>query len=211
MTDARSIDATTSPYLAHLPIGVQLPPPTDGIPFWDVCPYDGDVQIKVLQEPELPEPPRWGENSAEDCGCATDPDRNLVWTDGVWKVTHAGEPTAVPAMVLLKPVGHYDLLDLPPDLAAGMGPMIQRVERAIMRLGGVGRVHVNKWGDGGAHLHLWLIGRPAGMVQLRGTCLPLWEDVLPKMPYDLWVSSLTRIGEALASDGGEARLVVTSG
>jgi diadenosine tetraphosphate (Ap4A) HIT family hydrolase len=197
---------TTSPYLSYLPIGERPTVPTDGIPFWDICPYEGDIRIKVLEPPTLPEPPRRGESGADDCVCTRKPDHGLVWTDGVWSLHHTGEPTAVPAMVLLKPVAHHDLRDLPPDLATGMGPMIQRVEKAIMGLGGVGRVHVNKWGDGGAHLHLWLIGRPEGMAQLLGTCLPLWEDVLPKMPHDLWVDSLRRIGEALAADGGEARL-----
>lgn len=195
-----------NPFLDHLPIGVQLPPPTDGIPFWDINPYQGEVGIKVLREPELPEPPRHGEAGAHDCGCTKDPDRNAVWTDGVWRVGHTGEPTAVPVMVLLMPVEHFDLFDLPAELAAGLGPMLQRVEKAIMDVGGIGRVHVNKWGDGGAHLHIWLIGRPAGMTQLLGTCLPLWDDVLPKMPRELWVETLNKIGNALAVAGGTARL-----
>ena len=193
-------------FIAHLPIGEQLPAPTDGIPYWDICPYDGDVQIKVLRAPELPEEPRWGEAGAETCGCTTNPDRNLLWTDGRWSVRHSGEPTAIP-MVTFGPVDHYDLIDLPGDLSAELGPMIQRVEKAIAGLGGIGRVHVNKWGDGGAHLHIWMIGRPAGMTQLKGTCLPLWDDVLPPMPADVWRSAMTGIAESLAAGGGSARAI----
>jgi hypothetical protein len=40
--------------------------------------------------------------------------------------------------------GHHDLIDLPPDLSAELGPMLQRVERAILDLGGIARVHVNR-------------------------------------------------------------------
>jgi hypothetical protein len=43
-------------------------------------------------------------------------------------------------------------------------------------------VHVNRWGDGGAHLHVWFFARPEGLLQLRGSCLPDWLDVLPPLP-----------------------------
>lgn len=36
--------------------------------------------------------------------------------------------------------------------------------------------------DGGAHLHVWLLARPAGLLQPRGSCLPDWLDVLPPLP-----------------------------
>lgn len=71
-----------------------------------------------------------------------------------------GGPTAVPAQVWIGPVAHHDLDDLPVELSAELGPFIQRVSRAIGALPGVGRVHVNWWGDGAAHLHLLLIARP---------------------------------------------------
>src|SRR5215207_5695808 len=89
-------------------------------------------------------------------------------------------------------MGHYDLQDLPPARSAEVGPMLQRVERALMGLGGIARVHVDKWGDGGAHLHLWLIARPAGMMQLRGTCLPIWDDLLPPQAEEQWRASWPR-------------------
>ena len=54
-----------------------------------------------------------------------------------------------------------------------------------MSLGGIGRVHVNKWGDGGAHLHLFFLARPAGFLQLRGSNLPEWEEMLPRYPQDV--------------------------
>ena len=82
--------------------------------------------------------------------------------------------------------------------------MLQRVERAVMSLEGIARVHVNRWGDGGAHLHMFLIARPGGMMQLRGTCLPLWDDVLPRVPDEVWAETSHRIAQAMATDGGVA-------
>ncbi|GAA3345273.1 hypothetical protein GCM10020358_51730 [Amorphoplanes nipponensis] len=82
--------------------------------------------------------------------------------------------------------------------------MLQRVERAVMALGGIAPVHVDKWGDGGAHLHLWLIARQAGMMQLRGTCLPVWDDVLPPQDERQWRGVMAEIAAGLAADGGTA-------
>ncbi|WP_354644440.1 HIT family protein [Kitasatospora camelliae] len=199
-------NGTTSPYVARLPIGERIPLPEDGIPFWEVFPYEGDLRIKVLERPELPEPPRDGEDGPETCKECAREDADFLWTDDRWRLAGLGGPTALPTMLLLEPRAHHDLTDLPADLAAELGPMLQRVERAVLSLGGVGRVHVNRWGDGSAHLHLWLIARPEGMMQLRGTCLPLWDDVLPKAPVEEWRETNRRIAAAMAADGGTAHL-----
>ncbi|MFC7484938.1 hypothetical protein ACFQX7_39665 [Luedemannella flava] len=132
----------------------------------------------MLDEPVLPEPPRHGEAGADDCNCTKSPDERVIWTDGQWVVRHMGEPGTVPT-VMLSSVGHFDLSDMPAEVAATMGTMIQRLERAVLSLGGLGRVHINRWGDGGAHFHMWFFGRPIGMMQLRGTCLPLWRTCCP--------------------------------
>jgi hypothetical protein len=63
---------------------------------------------------------------------------------------------------------------------------------------------VSKWGDGGAHLHVWFMSRPAGFGQLRGGCLPLWKDILPPTPEDVWAANLRTVATALAAaHGGE--------
>lgn len=189
-----------SQYVRALPIGERIPFPADGIPFWEIFPYEGDLQVKVLDAPVLPEPPRSGESGPEECSaCGNGPEGpEVLWSDENWKLVGLAEPAALPAMVLLLPRGHYDLVDLPEERAAELGVMIQRVERAILSLGGIARVHVNKWGDGGAHLHVWLIARPEGMLQMRGTCLPLWDDLLPKVPEDVWAETNRRIAAALS-------------
>ncbi|MFE9428124.1 HIT family protein [Kitasatospora sp. NPDC006697] len=188
-------------FVRSLPIGERIPLPADGIPFWDVFPYEGDIQIKVLEPPVLPEPPRNGEHGPEGCfACergAEDP--AVIWANENWMVRTMQEPAALPVMVSLLPRGHYDLTDLPAELVAEMGVLLQRVERAILSLGGIARVHVNRWGDGGAHLHWWLIARPEGMLQMRGTCLPLWDDLLPKQSAEAWAETSRRLAQALAT------------
>lgn len=206
MSDDRraTAEATPSPYVARLPIGERMVLPKDSIPNWDIFPFEGDIQVKILDRPELPEPPRHGEDGPEGCDQCGRADDTFLWTDEHWRLAGMREPSGLPALVLLQPRGHYDLVDLPPERAAELGPMLQRVERAVMSLGGIARVHVNKWGDGAAHLHVWLVARPEGMMQLRGTCLPLWDDVLPRLPEEEWREAGRRIAEAMAADGGTA-------
>jgi hypothetical protein len=97
-----------------------------------------------------------------------------------------------------------DLGDLPNLLAAELGVMTVRIERAVRSLEGVGRVQVNRWGDGSAHLHLWFLARPFGQLQLRGTFLSLWDDILPAVPEARWRENLALIGAWLAEFGGRS-------
>ncbi|AUG75570.1 hypothetical protein CFP65_0613 [Kitasatospora sp. MMS16-BH015] len=193
-----------SPYVSRLPIGERIELREGAVPTWEVFPFEGEIRAKVLAAPVLPEPPRHGEDGAETCGLCTKPDSEFLWTDERWRLSDTGEPSGLPAALLLQPRDHHDLADLPAELAAEIGPMLQRVERAVRTLGGIARVHVNRWGDGAAHLHLWLIARPEGMVQMRGTCLPLWDEVLPPLPEAEWRETNRRIALAMAAEGGTA-------
>ncbi len=79
------------------------------------------------------------------------------------------------------------------------------VARAVEGLPHVARVHVSKWGDGGAHLHLFFFARPEGFAQLRGTCLALWDDLLPATPRDVRDADAAAVARALVgSYGGTA-------
>jgi hypothetical protein len=69
---------------------------------------------------------------------------------------------------------------------------------------GVARVHVNRWGDGSAHLHLWFLARPYGRLQLRGTFLSLWDDILPPIDEAVWRANLGHVGAWLAEFGGRS-------
>ncbi|MBC6448488.1 hypothetical protein [Actinokineospora xionganensis] len=190
-----------SEHLAAVPFGETgtLPPFAD----WATFPFTGDLRVKPFETPVLPEPPRAGAGGV-DCEACDKPDEDFLWSDDHWRVGSTREPSGLPAVLFLFPREHYDLVDLPPALAASYGPMIQRVERAYLSLGGIGRVHQNKWGDGAEHLHLWFFGRPAGMLQFRGSFLTMWDDVLPPIPTDQWRDNLHRIAASLAEGGGTA-------
>jgi hypothetical protein len=111
-------------------------------------------------------------------------------------------PTGLPMVLILESRSHLDLGDLPNLLAAELGVMTVRLERAIRSLDGVARVHVNRWGDGSAHLHLWFLARPFGYLQLRGSFLSLWDDILPPIAEDTWRENLAMIAAWLAEFGG---------
>ncbi|MDQ2781714.1 MAG: hypothetical protein M3Y26_04155 [Actinomycetota bacterium] len=67
------------------------------------------------------------------------------------------------------------------------------------------RAHVNKWGDGGAHLHLQPLGRPARTAQLLGSCLPDWTEHLPPLPDDVAAENVRFVVALLvAAAGGTA-------
>jgi hypothetical protein len=107
-------------------------------------------------------------------------------------------------VLILESRSHLDLGDLPNMLAAELGLMTVRLERAIRSLDDVARVHVNRWGDGSAHLHLWFLARPYGRLQLRGTFLSLWDDILPAIPERQWRENLALVAEWLAGFDGRA-------
>jgi hypothetical protein len=113
-------------------------------------------------------------------------------------------PTGLPMVLILECRSHLDLGDLPNLLAAELGVMTVRLERAIRSLDGVARVHVNRWGDGAAHLHMWFLARPHGRLQLRGTFLSLWDDILPVIPEQQWRENLALVAAWLAGFGGTA-------
>ena len=118
-----------------------------------------------------------------------------------WRLM-ATDPVGLPAAALLIPRAHHDLADLPADLVRDLGGMLLRVERALLGLDGIGRVHINRWGDGGAHLHWWFLARPEGLLQLMGSFSSLWMDVLPPRPQEEWDETMARIAASMLTDDG---------
>jgi hypothetical protein len=94
--------------------------------------------------------------------------------------------------------------DLDDNQAAEMGRMIVRLERAIQAVDGIKRAHVNRWGDGASHFHLWFYGRPQGETQMLGFCMPLWAMTLPPTSESEWNRNLAIVAAELAKDGGRA-------
>src|SRR5204862_279531 len=107
---------------------------------------------------------------------------DAVWSDENWTL-HPPHGGSLPGAVWLASRVHVDSFgDLPEALASDFGRVAARVERAMLSLGDIARVHLYRWGDGGAHFHVWFIPRPLGMVEAAGMMLPIWEDVLPNVP-----------------------------
>jgi hypothetical protein len=98
-----------------------------------------------------------------------------------------------------------DLADLPDDRAAELGLLTVRIARAIEALPHIARAHVSRWGDGSAHLHIFFFARPAGFAQLRGTCLAIWDDLLPAVPAGHRDRDAAAVANALAGHGGQAQ------
>jgi hypothetical protein len=190
--------------VAHADADGRLPMPEQSM--WEIFPFEPEgLRTKPLEPPVLPEPPRNGERGKPCGACAHLTDR-AVWSDERWVLTGGGEPLGVPFSAALMPKAHLDLGDLDDVHAAELGLLTVRVDRAVNALDGIGRMHVNKWGDGGAHLHLMFIARPAGLLQLRGSNLPLWEEMLPRFPEEETAAALRAVARALAEEGGTAHV-----
>jgi hypothetical protein len=168
---------------------------------WPSFPFDGDLRVKQLDDPVDVEPPRKGEGTAECSSCSA-PDDAYIWVSERWRVRAMDRPTGLPMVLILESRSHFDLGDLPNLFAAELGVMTVRLERAIRSLDGVARVHVNRWGDGSAHLHLWFLARPYGQLQLRGTFLSLWDSILPPIAESRWRENLALVAAWLAEFGG---------
>jgi hypothetical protein len=170
---------------------------------WPSFPFEGEMRVKPLTPPVDAEPPRSGEDPANCIACNT-PDDAYIWVSERWRVRAMDRPTGLPVVLILECRSHFDLGDLPNLLAAELGVMTVRLERAIRSLDGVARVHVNRWGDGAAHMHMWFLARPQGRLQLRGTFLSLWDDILPVIPEQQWRENLALVAAWLAEFGGTA-------
>lgn len=169
---------------------------------WPNFPFEGDLRLRPLAQPAAEEPPRAGEGG-EDCAACAAADEDYIWVDDRWRVRAVG-PTGLPIVLLLETRSHLDLGDLSRLLAAELGVITVRLERAIRSLDDVARVHVNRWGDGAAHVHVWFMARPTGWLQLRGTFLSMWDDILPPVPERQWRENLAFVAAWLAEDGGRA-------
>lgn len=177
--------------------------PTPDMGGWDIFPYEEPLVVKRLADPQLPEPDRFGAEPATCATCAK-PDEEFVWAGQRWRLGDGGQAASLPVF-WLHPRPHLDLPELSDAMAREMGLLTVALTRRLTAAPGVGRVHVNKWGDGGAHLHLFVVARPAGMLQLRGSPLPDWLDALPAMPGAEWAAWRRYVAAGLiAAAGGTA-------
>jgi diadenosine tetraphosphate (Ap4A) HIT family hydrolase len=165
-------------------------------------PYAEPLVPRPLAAPVIPEPPRRGEPGGEPCGvCPGEDGDQTIWSDENWILNH-GVDTSLAGAVWLTTRVHVDTFsELPAPLAGDFGVLAARIDRALVSLPGVARTHMYRWGDGGAHFHVWFLPRPHGMLQARGMMLPLWEDVLPHAADQAIAEARRRIGASLSAQG----------
>jgi diadenosine tetraphosphate (Ap4A) HIT family hydrolase len=164
---------------------------------WETFPFEGEIRPRELLPPVAAEKPRVGAGGVNCWACAT-PDEGFLWTNQRWRLRGSDDPPALPMVLLLFPRAHFaDPGDLPEELAAELGLLLARVERAVRSIGEVGRVHVCRWGDGSEHLHWWFMARPARIPQLVGSFAAIWDDVLPPLPEAIWRENLAAVKAAL--------------
>jgi diadenosine tetraphosphate (Ap4A) HIT family hydrolase len=171
---------------------------------WDISPFEADgLRVARLRLPVVPEAPRDGEDPA-DCGPCRRRDEG-IWLDDDWRLTRIGG-VGVPLVLMLHPRDHHDLTDLPDDLAAQLGVLSTHTARHVEALPHIGRCHVYRIGDGGAHLHVWFFARPEGQAQLYGSWLVVWDDLLPEYPSATAQADAATVADALAASyGGSSR------
>lgn len=163
-------------------------------------PYADPLIPRTPAARTLPEPPRRGEAGGPPCSICTGSGAPPVWSDDLWSV-HPPTSCSLPGTVWLASRAHVDsFADLSPAAASDFGVIVARIERAIVSLGDVARVHLYRWGDGGAHFHVWFLPRPLGMVEAAGAMLPLWEDVLPVRPDAELRAAAELVASRLAAD-----------
>ena len=163
-------------------------------------PYLEPLQSRPLSAPVIPEPPRRGEPGGPACGVCDGSNVSAVWSDDLWSL-HPPIGCSLPGTLWLASQEHADSFsDLSPAAQADFGRIVARVERAILVVGDFARVHLYRWGDGGAHFHVWFMPRPLGMVEAAGMMLPLWEDALPTVSDDEVRLVAEKIASVLESD-----------
>src|SRR5262249_14751243 len=114
---------------------------------WPIFPFVGDLQVREVLPRRSEDSPRNGEPGGAPCGERAAPDTNSLWVDDDWRVTPPFRASGAPVVVLLETREHIDLEEFDEDRGAALGRMVVRLERAIRAVGGIGRVHVNRWGD----------------------------------------------------------------
>ncbi|MDX2971442.1 hypothetical protein [Kribbella solani] len=192
-----------SEYHRQLPYGERVSAePLLGGPFF---PFEGDLQVVPLADPVLPEPPRAGE-AGTTCGICATPDQNAIWSDDQWVLRARSELSGLPLVAMLVSREHYRLDNLPPELTATLGVIIQRVANAIQGIDSVARTHFNRWGDGSEHFHVHFLARPLGMMQLRGAMIAAWNEILPPIPSSEHTTNTRQVATTLAKAGGTAHL-----
>ena len=183
----------------------RLPMPPVGD--WEMFPWevvDGELQPKVLASPIAAEAPRAGEGGVDCRHCAGDSGAVRIWENWNFHVRRAAQPTGMPLVLWVMSNEHLDFTDFNDEQAAEYGRISVWLCRIMSRLPHIGRVHVNRWGDGSEHFHSWFIARPERLPGVIGSLAVEWDQMLPPPPEDVWLADLATVARKLATHDGRA-------
>jgi diadenosine tetraphosphate (Ap4A) HIT family hydrolase len=170
---------------------------------WDTCPFEPDgLRVAPLRPPVLPGPARHGEDPS-DCDPCRGRDEG-IWLNDRWRLTRI-PGVGVPLALMLYPRDHYDMADLPDEMAAELGLLTAHIVRHVEALPHISRAHVYRIGDRDAHLHVWFVARPEGQPQLLGSWMVVWDDLLPEYPADVADADAATVSESLVATCGGHR------
>src|SRR5919109_3596560 len=132
LSSASPMPETPELFYARVANALRMPPVHE----WDTFPFDGEMRPRALRPPAERDDTREGEGGV-DCNACTSPDDRYIWTNETWRLLPIG-PTGLPLVLILEPREHYaEPGDLPDELAADLGVMLARIERAIRSLGDI--------------------------------------------------------------------------
>ena len=165
---------------------------------WEVFPFERDGLVpKPLGERIVPEPSR--ARSADACGtCRALAREELVLHTGSRLAVIRPGGTSLMFVANVVARDHERLDDLDEAADEELGRLVARTYRALRALPGVGNVQVSKWENGGGHLSVNVLARPLGVLELRGSNLPVWADMLPNIPQDEYDARADVVRAALA-------------
>lgn len=174
---------------------------------WDMFPWElvgGRLVPKVLQPPMDAEPARSGAGGVDCHLCDGSGDAVRIWESWNFHLKRPAAPTGLPLVLWLNANEHYDFTEMGDQQAAEFGQLSVWLARIMSNLRGVGRVHVNRWGDGSEHMHAWFIARPARIPGLIGSMAVEWDEMLPPGPEDVWLEDCRQVATKLAHHAGRA-------
>ena len=92
------------------------------------------------------------------------PPGGTIHEEGGWLLEHAISPVPLKGWLILKPKRHVEhLAALNPDEAQALGPLIEKVSRAMMTALKPERVYVCSFGEVVKHVHLYFVPRYPNM------------------------------------------------
>jgi hypothetical protein len=173
-------------------------PALGGMPRWEVFPFERDgLTPRAMRERVVPEPDR--ARPATECGtCRALARDDLVLHTGTRLAVVRPGGTSLMFVANVVARDHERLDDLDEAADEELGRLVARTYRALRALPGVGNVQVCKWENGGGHLSVNVLARPLGVLELRGSNLPVWADMLPDIPQDEYDQRAEAVRAALA-------------